>query len=88
MMEQFFKFTRLPFERDIPTGQLYTTPKFDELLSRLEQALGKSLQIKPEMAASMLTDAVVEVEAVDVRGHFLARKRGGHVATSPRGLVC
>jgi len=38
MMEQFFGFRNTPFERDIPTGQLYTTPKFDELLSRLEYA--------------------------------------------------
>jgi type II secretory pathway predicted ATPase ExeA len=26
----------MPFERDIPTKELYSTPKFDELLSRLE----------------------------------------------------
>ena len=36
MTEQFFNFKRAPFERDIPTEHLYTTPKFDELLSRLE----------------------------------------------------
>jgi len=38
MMEQFFNFSHTPFERDVPTEQLYTTPKFDELLSRLEYA--------------------------------------------------
>jgi type II secretory pathway predicted ATPase ExeA len=38
MMEQFFHFKHTPFERDIPTERLYTTPKFDELLSRLEYA--------------------------------------------------
>ena len=38
MIEQFFKFKHMPFERDIPTEHLYTTPKFDELLSRLEYA--------------------------------------------------
>ena len=37
-IEQFFKFERAPFERDIPVEHLYTTPKFDELLSRLEYA--------------------------------------------------
>lgn len=38
MMEQFFSFKHTPFERDIPTRHLYTTPKFDELLSRLDYA--------------------------------------------------
>jgi type II secretory pathway predicted ATPase ExeA len=38
MMEQFFHFKKTPFERDIPIEDLYTTPKFDELLSRLEYA--------------------------------------------------
>lgn len=38
MMEQFFNFTNKPFERNIPIDSLYTTPKFDELLSRLEYA--------------------------------------------------
>jgi type II secretory pathway predicted ATPase ExeA len=38
MMEQFFNFKQMPFERNIPTSHLYTTPKFDELLSRLEYA--------------------------------------------------
>ena len=38
MIEQFFNFKRMPFERDIPTGHLYTTPMFDELLSRLGYA--------------------------------------------------
>jgi type II secretory pathway predicted ATPase ExeA len=38
MMEQFFNFRRPPFERDIPTEHLYTTPRFDELLSRLDYA--------------------------------------------------
>jgi type II secretory pathway predicted ATPase ExeA len=38
MIEQFFNLKRMPFERDIPTEQLYTTPKFDELLSRLDYA--------------------------------------------------
>jgi len=38
MIEQFFNFKHMPFERDIPTERLYTTPKFDELLSRLEYA--------------------------------------------------
>jgi type II secretory pathway predicted ATPase ExeA len=37
-MEQFFNFERTPFGSDIPVGHLYTTPKFDELLSRLEYA--------------------------------------------------
>ena len=37
-MEQFFNFTHAPFERDIPVEHLYTTPKFDELLSRLDYA--------------------------------------------------
>ena len=38
MIEQFFNFKKMPFERDIPAEQLYTTPKFDELLSRLDYA--------------------------------------------------
>jgi len=38
IMKQFFSFTHTPFERDIPTERLYTTPKVDELLSRLEYA--------------------------------------------------
>jgi len=38
MMEQFFNFKHTPFERDIPTEHLYTTPKFDELISRLDYA--------------------------------------------------
>jgi len=38
MMEQFFSFKHIPFERNIPTEHLYTTPKFDELLSRLDYA--------------------------------------------------
>jgi type II secretory pathway predicted ATPase ExeA len=38
MMEQFFNFKHVPFERNIPTEHLYTTPKFDELLSRLDYA--------------------------------------------------
>ena len=38
MMEQFFHFKRAPFERNIPVEHLYTTPKFDELLSRLDYA--------------------------------------------------
>jgi len=38
MIEQFFKFKHMPFERDIPTDYLYATPKFDELLCRLEYA--------------------------------------------------
>ena len=38
MMEQIFNFKNIPFERNIPTDQLYTTPKFDELLSRLDYA--------------------------------------------------
>jgi len=38
MMEQFFHFKQAPFERNIPIEHLYTTPKFDELLSRLEYA--------------------------------------------------
>ena len=37
-IEKFYKFKWMPFERDIPTEQLYTTPKFDELLSRLDYA--------------------------------------------------
>ena len=38
MTEQFFDFKRMPFERDIPIEHLYTTPQFDELLSRLDYA--------------------------------------------------
>jgi len=38
MMEQFFNFKQIPFERNIPIEYLYTTPKFDELLSRLDYA--------------------------------------------------
>jgi type II secretory pathway predicted ATPase ExeA len=38
IVQQFFNFKRAPFERDVPTGELYSTPKFDELLSRLEYA--------------------------------------------------
>jgi len=38
MMEQFFHFKQMPFERNIPVEHLYTTPKFDELLSRLDYA--------------------------------------------------
>jgi type II secretory pathway predicted ATPase ExeA len=38
MTEQFFNFKHIPFERNIPTECLYTTPKFDELLSRLDYA--------------------------------------------------
>lgn len=37
-MEQFYHFKHTPFERDIPVECLYTTPKFDELLSRLDYA--------------------------------------------------
>jgi len=37
-VEQFFNFIRIPFARDVPVEHLYTTPKFDELLSRLEYA--------------------------------------------------
>ena len=38
MIEQFFRFRQMPFERNIPVEHLYTTPKFDELLARLEYA--------------------------------------------------
>ena len=38
MIEQFFHFKQTPFERNIPVEHLYTTPKFDELLSRLDYA--------------------------------------------------
>ena len=38
MIEQFYHFKHTPFERNIPVEHLYTTPKFDELLSRLEYA--------------------------------------------------
>jgi len=38
MIEQFFSFRQMPFERNIPVEHLYTTPKFDELLSRLDYA--------------------------------------------------
>lgn len=38
MIEQFFNFKHMPFERSIPTEHLYTTPKVDELLSRLDYA--------------------------------------------------
>ena len=38
MIEQFFSFKHMPFERNIPPEHLYTTPKFDELLSRLDYA--------------------------------------------------
>lgn len=38
MMEQFYHFKQTPFERNIPIEHLYTTPKFDELLSRMDYA--------------------------------------------------
>jgi len=38
LIEQFFSFRQMPFERNIPVEHLYTTPKFDELLARLEYA--------------------------------------------------
>jgi len=38
MTEQFFNFKHEPFERNIPTEHLYATPRFDELLSRLDYA--------------------------------------------------
>jgi type II secretory pathway predicted ATPase ExeA len=38
MMEQFFHLTQTPFERNVPVEHLYTTPKIDELLSRLDYA--------------------------------------------------
>lgn len=38
MIEQFFNFKQIPFERNVPIEHLYTTPKFDELLSRLDYA--------------------------------------------------
>jgi len=38
LIEQFFRFRQMPFERNIPVEHLYTTPKFDELLARLEYA--------------------------------------------------
>jgi type II secretory pathway predicted ATPase ExeA len=38
MIEQFFNFKHMPFERNIPTEYLYTTPIVDELLSRLDYA--------------------------------------------------
>ena len=38
MIEQFFNFKQMPFERDIPAEYLYTTPRIDELLSRLDYA--------------------------------------------------
>lgn len=38
MIEAFFHFKHTPFERNIPTEHLYTTPQFDELLSRLDYA--------------------------------------------------
>ena len=38
MVEQFFNFKKMPFERDIPTEHLYTAPNFDELLLRLDYA--------------------------------------------------
>jgi type II secretory pathway predicted ATPase ExeA len=37
-MEQFFNFKQQPFERNIPVEHLYSTPKSDELLSRLDYA--------------------------------------------------
>ena len=37
-VERFFNFKHMPFERDIPPERLYSTPKFDELLSRLQYA--------------------------------------------------
>ena len=36
MTEQLFNFKHTPFERNIPTEHLYNTPKFDELISRLD----------------------------------------------------
>ena len=38
MTEQFFNFKQMPFERNIPVECLYATPKFEELVSRLEYA--------------------------------------------------
>jgi type II secretory pathway predicted ATPase ExeA len=38
MIEQFFNFKHMPFERNIPTDKLYSTPKVDELLSRMDYA--------------------------------------------------
>jgi type II secretory pathway predicted ATPase ExeA len=38
MIEQFFNFEHMPFDRNIPTEHLYTSPKFDELISRLDYA--------------------------------------------------
>jgi type II secretory pathway predicted ATPase ExeA len=38
VIEQFYNFKHAPFERNIPVEHLYTTPKFDELLSRLDYA--------------------------------------------------
>jgi len=37
-VEQHFNLKRAPFERDIPPDDLYTSPKFEELLSRLDYA--------------------------------------------------
>jgi type II secretory pathway predicted ATPase ExeA len=37
-IEQFFNFKLTPFERDVPVDNLYTTPRTDELLSRLDYA--------------------------------------------------
>ena len=38
MMEKFFNFKQTPFGRCVPSGQLYSTPRSDELLSRLDYA--------------------------------------------------
>lgn len=38
MFEQYFNLTRIPFSRDIPEEELYSTPNIEELCERLQYA--------------------------------------------------
>jgi len=71
MTEQFFSFKHMPFERNIPTEHLYTTPKFDELLSRLDYAARnrKFIVITGGVGVGKTTAARAFVAALD-RGSF------------------
>ncbi|WP_313559378.1 hypothetical protein [Ruminiclostridium cellobioparum] len=44
MFEQYFNLTRIPFCRDIPEAELYSTPSIEELCERLQYAARNSLQ--------------------------------------------
>ena len=71
MMEQFFNFKNIPFERNIPTAQLYTTPKFDELLSRLDYAARncKFSVITGNVGVGKTTAARKFVDSLDKRNY-------------------